>query len=137
MSKTQLQTNNAKLEALITELQGKAAGGGGAAETCTVTVKGTSSYARPYYISYTTNEEEAGKVIESNNSLSVTLENVLCGSVVTVRFYSSAEANSFNVTNATMLTFSSSSFVVFRITATDGGTATIQNNGSSGGGSVD
>ena len=28
MSKTQLQTNNAKLEALITELQGKAAGGG-------------------------------------------------------------------------------------------------------------
>ena len=29
MSKTQLQTNNAKLEALLTELQGKAAGGGG------------------------------------------------------------------------------------------------------------
>ena len=29
MSKTQLQTNNAKLEALITELQSKAAGGGG------------------------------------------------------------------------------------------------------------
>lgn len=28
MSKTQLQTNNAKLSALITELQGKAAGGG-------------------------------------------------------------------------------------------------------------
>lgn len=32
MSKTQLQTNNAKLEALITELQGKAAGGGGGSE---------------------------------------------------------------------------------------------------------
>lgn len=42
MSKTQLQTNNAKLEALITELQGKAAGGGGGAslETCAVIVKG-------------------------------------------------------------------------------------------------
>lgn len=38
MSKTQLQTNNTKLEALITELQGKAAGGGsgGSVEMCTV-----------------------------------------------------------------------------------------------------
>lgn len=41
MSKTQLQTNNAKLEALITELQGKAAGGGGGGglETCQVTIR--------------------------------------------------------------------------------------------------
>ena len=38
MSKTQLQTNNAKLSALITELQGKAAGGGGGLETCEVTI---------------------------------------------------------------------------------------------------
>lgn len=35
MSKTQLQTNNEKLTALITELEGKAAGGG-SVETCTV-----------------------------------------------------------------------------------------------------
>ena len=41
MSKTQLQTNNAKLSALITELQGKAAGGGGGSpETCTVIIGG-------------------------------------------------------------------------------------------------
>lgn len=41
MSKTQLQTNNAKLEALITELQGKAAGGGvgGESQPCTVLFK--------------------------------------------------------------------------------------------------
>jgi len=41
VSKTQLQTNNAKLEALITELQGKAAGGGsgGGLETCNLTIK--------------------------------------------------------------------------------------------------
>ena len=41
-NKTQLQTNNAKLEALITELQGKAAGGGsggGGLETCQVTIR--------------------------------------------------------------------------------------------------
>lgn len=43
MSKSQLQTNNAKLEALITELQGKATGGGsggGSPETCTVIIGG-------------------------------------------------------------------------------------------------
>lgn len=43
MSKTQLQTNNSKLSALITELQGKAAGGGsggGSVETCTVIIGG-------------------------------------------------------------------------------------------------
>lgn len=42
-NKTQLQENNAKLASLITELQGKAAGGGsgGGAETCTVTVTQT------------------------------------------------------------------------------------------------
>ena len=41
MSKTQLQTNNSKLSALITELQGKAAGGGGGGglETCQVTIR--------------------------------------------------------------------------------------------------
>lgn len=39
MSKSQLQTNNTRLSQLITELQGKAAGGGsgGSVETCTVT----------------------------------------------------------------------------------------------------
>ena len=41
MSKSQLQTNNSKLSALITELQGKATGGsgGGSPETCQVTIR--------------------------------------------------------------------------------------------------
>lgn len=39
MSKTQLQANNARLASLITELQGKAAGGGGGLETCQVTIR--------------------------------------------------------------------------------------------------
>jgi hypothetical protein len=41
LSKSQLQTNNSKLSALITELQGKAAGGGsgGGLETCQVTIR--------------------------------------------------------------------------------------------------
>ena len=38
MNKTQLQTNNTRLASLIDELKGKAAGSGGAVETCTVTI---------------------------------------------------------------------------------------------------
>lgn len=37
-NKTQLQTNNTQLASLIQTLQGKAAGGGGGAETCTVEI---------------------------------------------------------------------------------------------------
>lgn len=38
MNKTQLQTNNSRLASLIDELKGKAAGGGGAVDTCTVEI---------------------------------------------------------------------------------------------------
>ena len=51
MSKTQLQTNNTRLASLITELQGKAAGGGSgeeSIETCTVNI--VSTYGRLFYI---------------------------------------------------------------------------------------
>lgn len=44
MSKNQLQTNNAKLEALITELQGKAAGGGGGGSLETGTLTTVTSF---------------------------------------------------------------------------------------------
>ena len=132
-NKTQLQTNNAKLEALITELQGKAAGGGGAAETCTVTISGGNSSKRPYYVSYMTNEDVPAKVIINNSNLSVTLQNVLCGSVVTVSFYSElGQTLSASTTNAVSIAIRDYKFTAFRITAPSGGTATIKNIGSGG-----
>lgn len=138
MSKTQLQTNNAKLSALITELQGKAAGGGGAAETCTVTVSAGSSSYRPYNVSYMTNEDVPAKVITQNSSLSVTLQNVLCGSAVTVGFYrgESVVNSAFTLTNAEIMTIHDYEFAVFRVTAPSGGTATIYYTGGGSGGGV-
>lgn len=63
-NKTQLQTNNTQLASLIQTLQGKAAGGSGSVETCTVTVEfswvqvGTMARYNPkvYSISYVTAE---------------------------------------------------------------------------------
>ena len=115
-------------------LEGKTAGGGGGSiETCTVTISGSSSGERPYYISYMTNEDVPAKVITNNSNLSVTLQNVLCGSVVTVSFYSS-EGNSLmaGATNAVCIATRGYNFIAFRITAPSGGTATITNTSSGG-----
>lgn len=138
-------TNNAidSQENLIAQisaaLEGKTGGGGSggaAAETCTVTISGSSSGERPYYVSYMTNEGVPAKVIKNNSNLSVTLQNVLCGSVVTVSFYSSqGNALSESVTNAELMMGRDYKFIAFRITAPSGGTATIKN--TSSGGSID
>ena len=121
-------------------LEGKAASGGSGgttAETCTVTIRSDTSDYRPYYISYMTNEDVPAKVITNNSNLSVTLQNVLCGSVVTVSFYTYARDFSGNTTNAELIAFRDYNFVVFRITAQSGGTATIENLYLVGGGSND
>lgn len=55
-NKTQLQTNNARLASLITELEGKAAGGGGSVETCTVEVRSTALPADICYVDAETQE---------------------------------------------------------------------------------
>ena len=90
MSKTQLQTNNAKLEALITELQGKAAGGGGSSggeiKTCTVVVNNEIASKSYGLCEWTFNVVENGEIKVNAYTGSVicdstfTFENVVCGS---------------------------------------------------------
>lgn len=46
-NKTQLSNNNAQLASLIQELQGKAAGGSGSVETCTVVFGNVVGYTEP------------------------------------------------------------------------------------------
>lgn len=48
-NKTQLSNNNTKLASLIQELQGKASGGSGAIETCTVTISAGNYGGYTYY----------------------------------------------------------------------------------------
>lgn len=97
-NKTQLQTNNTQLASLISTLQGKAAGGGGAAvETCSVRVYATDGATCLYQVQYTAFED--GKVVSKrvvNNedyvlqNFDITYENVCCGTV----FYVSGGAMS-------------------------------------------
>lgn len=70
MSKSQLQTNNSKLSALITELQGKAAAGGGSSgtlETCTVSLDTSGSSTAPENLIYVTIEN--GEIVVKTLSL--------------------------------------------------------------------
>ena len=88
MSKTQLQTNNAKLSELITTLQGKTAGGGGSnVETCTVTITysvGKSAMLTWYVVGYNT---ETGEIVQHYNpndeaeATTLTFDDVICGSI--------------------------------------------------------
>lgn len=90
MSKTQLQTNNAKLSALITELQGKAVGGGsggGTLETCTLQI---SDAAQIFAVAYTTVDSGGNVahayVIQSSITQTITC---LCNSTVAISHYTS------------------------------------------------
>lgn len=86
-NKTQLQTNNTRLTSLITELQGKAAGGGsgGSVETCTVELE-IAGYWHNY--SFTTYENDAFNVNSyfgsSNEATTIIIENVVCGSFFSI-----------------------------------------------------
>lgn len=87
---TDLQTNNVNLQAILDTVNNLPEAGGSSIETCTVTLLGASSSYRPYNYSYTaidTNGNIDCFAVTVNSSTSVTLENVVKGSVVTVSWY--------------------------------------------------
>ena len=115
--------------------------GSGGVETCTVKL-GDLSYAsmRPYCYSYThldDNGNVTSTAVKNNSTSMVTLNNVICGSVVTVYWYQYFPTNNLGLTNATLLTSYDNYFNAFRITASAGGTASIYGDMSSVGGSND
>lgn len=89
-NKTQLQTNNTKLESLIQTLQGKAAGGGsgggsgGGVDVCTVTIdlqprsSSTSHYALMRYV----DGEMIVEYWSGFGSKNVTFNDVICGNMI-------------------------------------------------------
>lgn len=74
MSKSQLQSNNTRLASLIDELKGKATGGGGSIETCTVTID--AKYAIP--------GNESGNIWYTNSEMSIQQDTWSHNSVFTV-----------------------------------------------------
>lgn len=107
---------------------------GGSVETCTVNLTSSASSYRPYCYSYTTVDDNGnitGAAVAENSATTVTLNNVVCGSVVTVNWLNAATET---VTNAQSLVKYGKQFIAFLITAPAGGTATIKNAKSGGGG---
>lgn len=121
-NKTKLQANNTQLASLIQTLQGKAAGGGASVETCTVTLSDPEAVSAPYYYSYISLENGNIKAngVSNNTTRNVTLENVVCGSVVTVYWRSVAV---IELSNLTQLTVDNRYFKAYRVDAPAGGNA--------------
>lgn len=109
-------------------------------ETCTVELGRDRDSFRPYCYSYThldDNGNVTSTAVKNNSTSMVTLNNVICGSVVTVYWYQYFPTYNLGLTNATLLTSYDNYFNAFRITASAGGTASIYGSTASGGGSND
>jgi hypothetical protein len=122
---TKLATLETAITALETELQGKASGGssdGGSIETCSVTVSCEDGACYPAYTQYVD-----GNIISNYGfcgpGYPVTINNVICGSCVTVitpfDFIS-------DIANNAYLIIDLYTSLVYQITAPSGGTATIK-----------
>lgn len=137
-NKTQLQTNNTALDALITRvnaakdiaasLPDAGGSGGGDVETCTVQF-GTSSYASLNV--YATILDDDGNITAYTieGAYSGTIENILCCSVVCI--YDQAGRETYAGYGATKISTRSGTNI-YKITANPGETAII-NLSSSGG----
>ena len=130
MSKSQLQTNNAKLEALITELQGKAAGGGsgGSVETCTVYVNDCRDV---FYTSVEGGAIVSKSSIQSSTTSDHTIQAVKNSVIFCGR---SASSSGFSGNGAELIASYSSYYSAWKIT-TDGAVIRLSSSGGAGGGS--
>ena len=96
-NKTQLQTNNTSLEALITRVNAakdtaaslpEAGGGGGSLETCTVSIAVIGAYSLQAVVATTVENDSLSQYSFTDGGYNlrenVTIENVLCGSAICV-----------------------------------------------------
>ena len=125
-----------ELETAIDELPDAGSGG---VETCTVTISGVDASGRPKSYVYTALDDNGDICYyyePSNADTEVTLENVVCNSIISVRPYSNTYTKS-TLTNATQLfNINDNGYNAYRITAAAGENATIKFS-QDGGGSND
>lgn len=114
-NKTQLQTNNTKLESLIQTLQGKAAGGG-SVETCTLNIGS-------YILTAGATLYQDGAILAYNGrGNNGTCENVVCGSTIYIRHM--ADSSEYSAENLELL-MSITGHKLFKVTAGPGEVASI------------
>lgn len=130
----------AEIEGLIEELNaaldGKSVSGGTAVETCTVEITTSGSTAVFIGYAYMTIDDNGNIYVESysvpNNRGSVTLQNVICGTMVAVNWDGGYSEGTLSKAEKIMGSYGFTT--VYRITAAAGETATIDNANSSAGG---
>ena len=132
MSKSQLETNTATMQAIlaaVNALPEEGGGGGGSIDTCTVVL--TSPYGTIPQMEgsvcatiYTNGVTQTHYLEEATFPFPYSIENVVCGSPVIFTFYHSGFAGaSFSCSGAEMIILSD--YRIFKITAGAGETATI------------
>lgn len=132
-NKTQLSNNNTKLASLIQELQGKASGGSGAVETCTVTIRykypvvtGSSSYNNQSVSCAYTTVDENGNITTAYESATYHTLLCVCGSPVVISNVWSGYSLTFVLNKAELVTTQTGMNHVYKITAAPGQQATIE-----------
>jgi hypothetical protein len=106
-------------------------------DTCTVVLDASSTTHRALYFSYTTVDSDGnvvGIAAGPNSDADVTINNVVCGTIVTVYWNKHNIGQSY--TNATaVISTSDYHFCAYLITAPAGGTVTLKSTNASGAGS--
>lgn len=110
---------------------------GSGVDTCTVVLDAGSTTYRALYFSYTTVDSDGsvvGIAAGPNSDADVTINNVVCGTIVTVYWNKHTIGQSY--TNATaVISTSDYHFCAYLITAPAGGTVTLESTNASSGGS--
>ena len=138
--KTTTDAQVVEIEGLIEELNaaldGKSVSGGTAVETCTVEITTSGSTAVFIGYAYMTIDDNGDIYVESysvpRNGGSVTLQNVICGTMVAVNWDGGYSEGTLSKAEKIMDSYGFTT--VYRITAAAGETATIDNAKSSAGG---
>lgn len=137
---SQLTTNTTTIDeciALANSLPDAESGSGGATVgTCTVTLDGAMSAYLPICCSYTSLDDNGNitsNAVDYENPRSATLENVVCGSVVTIYWNKIMMGAPAIVTNAERIVSMGTQFNAYRITAPANGYASIINDNTDSG----
>lgn len=132
---SQLTTNTTTIdECLVLANSLPDAGSGGSVGTCTVMLEASALIYRPYSCCYTymndSGDITSEEVSNSPNSISLTIENVVCGSIICVNWARNtmvSMGSAITTTNAELMMYNQL-LTAIHITAPAGGYASVMYN---------